>query len=102
MIRPPPSTTLFPNTTLFLSLSGKASCDASATPKRPFVSLSWSVSAGATSYDVVRDNDVIQTTTSTAAGDAEIRSEEHTSELHPPDPLLCPLLLPNNTSPNTH
>jgi hypothetical protein len=54
------------------ALSGSASCDSSSTPKRPFVSLSWSASSGATSYDVVRGSEVIQTTTATAVNDFSV------------------------------
>src|SRR5258708_8366003 len=36
------------------------------------------------------------------ATDADLRSEEHTSELHSPDHPLCPLLLQKNQTPPTH
>jgi hypothetical protein len=54
------------------TLSGGASCDAGTTPKRPVVSLSWSASSGATSYAVVRNSEVIQTTTATAVNDFSV------------------------------
>jgi hypothetical protein len=54
------------------TLSGNASCDSSTTPKRPFVSLSWSASSGATSYAVVRNSEVIQMTSATAANDFSV------------------------------
>jgi fibronectin type 3 domain-containing protein len=54
------------------TLSGSASCDSVSTPKRPFVSLSWSASSGATSYDIVRGSEVIQTTTATAVNDFSV------------------------------
>ena len=53
-------------------LTGSAACDTSTSPKRPVVSLSWTASTGATSYDIVRDGDVIQTTTSTGANDFSV------------------------------
>src|SRR5690348_17625046 len=67
MIRPPPSSTLFPYTTLFRS-SGVASGALSST-----VSGAKIVSA-------------------TIGGD-DLRSEEHTSELQSPVHLVCRLLL---------
>jgi fibronectin type 3 domain-containing protein len=51
------------------TLNGSASCDASASPKRPFVSLSWNASAGATSYAIVREGEVIAATSNTSATD---------------------------------
>src|SRR5947208_4977189 len=76
MIRRPPSSTLFPYTTLFRSLldrvlerGGGAVVQQAALPDRPV-------------YTLV-----------TALEEVEERSEEHTSELQSPDHLVCRLLL---------
>ena len=51
------------------TLTGNASCDASTSPHRAAVNLSWSASSGATSYQVVRGGEVIQSTTATSFTD---------------------------------
>lgn len=66
----PPSTCPAPPTAP--TLSGSGVCDSSTTPKRPLVNLNWTASTGATSYDVLRNNSVIQTTTSTAFSDSGV------------------------------
>jgi len=53
-------------------LSGNAACDTSTNPKHPIVNLSWTAASGATSYDVVRDNDVIETTSNTSTTDVGV------------------------------
>src|SRR5688572_32432063 len=75
MIRRPPRSTLFPYTTLF-RFSGTS------------VTVSFTASAGATSYEVFRS-----TNNSTFASVGTTRSEEHTSELQSQSNLVCRLLL---------
>jgi hypothetical protein len=53
-------------------LAGSAACDASTSPKSPIVNLSWSAAAGATSYDVVRNSEVIETTPATNTTDVGV------------------------------
>lgn len=50
------------------SLTGNASCSAGP-PRRAVVTLNWTPSSGATSYAIVRNNEVIQTTSATSASD---------------------------------
>src|SRR5438876_12327187 len=71
MTRRPPRSTLFPYTTLFRSLSGRPS----NSPQEPNLTIE------------VQD------------ADAEIRSEEHTSELQSPVHLVCRLLLEKKKRP---
>src|SRR5258708_21947921 len=73
MIRRPPRSTLFPYTTLFLSIGQLRARFPRARPavRRPAV------------HDLQRR----------AAGRRTARSEEHTSELQSPDHLVCRLLL---------
>src|SRR5258708_29710623 len=82
MIRRPPRSTLFPYTTLFRSLLWPH-----ADPKLPgkeeqALQLCMQCIAHKVSGVFVRD-----------ALHAELRSEEHTSELQSPDHLVCRLLL---------
>src|SRR5258708_20511638 len=67
MIRRPPRSTLFPYTTLFRSMMRDTSADMRCT-------ISRGTPAGAIMA-------------------AQVRSEEHTSELQSPDHLVCRLLL---------
>lgn len=53
-------------------LNGNAACDSSTSPKRPIVNLSWTASAGATSYDVVRNGDGIDNTPNTSTTDVGV------------------------------
>src|SRR2546430_13674517 len=86
MIRRPPRSTLFPYTTLFRSsiMDLPEAPDATfiAAPREPTIEILKQLSArgagGAICY---------------AAGYAEVRSEEHTSELQSQSNLVCRLLL---------
>src|SRR5258708_18793874 len=77
MIRRPPRSTLFPYTTLFRSLA----------PRKP------------ESFDDAADfideshRKFIRRSRLPIPGPAQMRSEEHTSELQSPDHLVCRLLL---------
>src|SRR5258708_18254201 len=86
MIRRPPRSTLFPYTTLFRS--GKISCHAQSSP-------SSSLSLLEPSRLRPKHSPSSPSTFSTSLDKliAEIRSEEHTSELQSPDHLVCRLLL---------
>ena len=53
-------------------LSGNASCDTSSNPKRPIVTLSWTAVPGATQYDVVRNDDIVESTTNTSITDVGV------------------------------
>src|SRR5436190_12667069 len=77
MIRPPPSSTLFPYTTLFRSWNVTPSCEASVAASRSALRRSGSrrVTAGVVSSKTVT------------------RSEEHTSELQSHSDIVCRLLL---------
>src|SRR5207244_9800242 len=66
MIRPPPTSTLFPYTTLFRSRPGRPNRRAGLLGRAPLASSRYSTTS---------------------------RSEEHTSELQSPDHLVCRLLL---------
>src|SRR5438552_8702539 len=69
MIRPPPTSTLFPYTTLFRSRTIRTSSSSgSRRPRSRRCTRSWSRSSSP-------------------------RSEEHTSELQSPDHLVCRLLI---------
>src|SRR5256885_4445030 len=77
MIRRPPRSTLFPYTTLFRSLAGRA------------VEQVAQLKLGRDLGDAMRKvRDAVK-----HAEDREIRSEEHTSELQSPCNLVCRLLL---------
>src|SRR2546426_3905221 len=80
MIRRPPRSTLFPYTTLFRSSAAGASWE--AVYQIVLADGKASVSGAAT----VRSQAV-------RAESAEVRSEEHTSELQSPCNLVCRLLL---------
>src|SRR3712207_8507453 len=89
MIRLPPRSTLFPYTTLFRStLTTKtcANCSTSSAPDRRY----WS----AARWERRR----LSTSPSTSRGRPELRSEEHTSELHSRQYLVCRLLLEKKDS----
>src|SRR5258708_21016268 len=97
MIRRPPRSTLFPYTTLFRSRPRKRQV-------QPFqeagnISLRIPIISGAlekVEHDV-RPFNLFE-------GTGDDRSEEHTSELQPPDHLVCRLLLEkkNKTHQTTH
>src|SRR5438552_14946104 len=79
MIRRPPSSTLFPYTTLFRSFWGSRSLSPELGQRSKWA-IRWSSSRTAKSA-------------ATATKSPISRSEEHTSELQSPDHLVCRLLL---------
>src|SRR5438552_14755597 len=81
MLRPPPSSTLFPYTTLFRSAISCVQCTTvEPNPQREVVRAPRSCGSNATRR---------------RSGQ---RSEEHTSELQSPDHLVCRLLLEKKKS----
>src|SRR5258708_16341268 len=86
MIRRPPRSTLFPYTPLFRSIAG-------------FDCQSAPTFSGVDNTDPILAFDSTGTVYSTMLPSQTPklgpRSEEHTSELQPPDHLVCPLLLLN-------
>src|SRR5947208_4300254 len=98
MIRPPPSSTLFPYTTLFrsslaapykarTSLSILTLLAATATALAPPFLAKLAIDEGIRRHDLTKLGWIVGGFL--AAG----RSEEHTSELQSPDHLVCRLLL---------
>src|SRR5688572_32037746 len=94
MIRRPPSSTLFPYTTLFRSCSARNSI------------MAWSIAPLLTGWDTVpfrapesfpkscnTDLGAVGRTTSSIVAVGIKRSEEHTSELQSQSNLVCRLLL---------
>src|SRR5256885_9952920 len=102
MLRRPPRSTLFPYTTLFRSLVGRAYLglvdEAHGPAHRPAGDSAW-VRAVLDSADqtLVRAAALLGPPGATAAGDSarvlRVRSEEHTSELQSPCNLVCRPLL---------
>src|SRR5438552_14719811 len=90
MLRPPPTSTLFPYTTLFRSTCWGTRIS-SASPTL--------TTRGGSSALVVWPSERCRTGSELMAGR---RSEEHTSELQSPDHLVCRLLLEkkNNSATN--
>src|SRR5437763_5369206 len=96
MTRPPPSSTLFPYTTLFRSVSitrahAKRIGDAEARKIGVPVDKAWSnvTWAGSPLLDKELERDAARR----RAANDDPRSEEHTSELQSPMYLVCRLLL---------
>src|SRR5262249_61795613 len=88
--RPPPSSTLFPYTTLFRS-NANSRWRGSEETSGSIACPSWRIAqAPAKSFEVI----MIEDTPSPAPGQcARTRSEEHTSELQSLTNLVCRLLL---------
>src|SRR5437879_7164089 len=84
MVRPPPTSTLFPYTTLFRSQATQPSLDA---PLGELFFGHWREGIGS-----VRDLS-LQATWDALLSQMGHRSEEHTSELQSPMYLVCRLLL---------
>src|SRR3712207_9003971 len=95
MIRRPPRSTLFPYTTLFRSAGGLAGAPQRA--RRVAMNGGGGIAAAvlqrsrAVHHDV--DSGEMRQPVVLARGAAEIRSEEHTSELQSRQYLVCRLLL---------
>src|SRR5438552_14565806 len=86
MLLPPPTSTLFPYTTLFRSPSTRAANFAGDYPHssdRPRLHQPSTTSHGALQTTIPPVPSMVEST----------RSEEHTSELQSPDHLVCRLLL---------
>src|SRR5258708_12411931 len=99
MIRRPPRSTLFPYTTLFRSMAKDSGTDLEGFDGQlkttrmyydPAEAAQW-----ATSPDIVKTMDSVRK----FSFDHGLRSEEHTSELHSPDHLVCRLLLEQKNIP---
>src|SRR5947208_10354780 len=87
MTRRPPRSTLFPYTTLFRSNAIGLVTSMTTFPSR-FAAPAASRAASATLPPTATT-----TTSADEAASANVRSEEHTSELQSPDHLVCRLLL---------
>src|SRR5690348_17686362 len=92
-IRPPPTSTLFPYTTLFRSRPGavRASSASSARTASRSTERSGSSPASSASNAAPTDSDLL--CAGDTSGQYDPRSEEHTSELQSPVHLVCRLLL---------
>src|SRR5205085_11328900 len=92
MIRPPPSSTLFPYTTLFRSVSCEldAQLRAAATQGAKWKAARWPSREEAATGPCSGAVPAAWSTASLAIG---ARSEEHTSELQSQSNLVCRLLL---------
>src|SRR5947208_9764478 len=90
MPRRPPSSTLFPYTTLFRSFALRSARAAATCAPRSTAGASFRGS-----FTVCRAERAIipECTTFLGHSQARGRSEEHTSELQSPDHLVCRLLL---------
>src|SRR5437762_11171365 len=88
LLRPPPSSRLFPYTTLFRSLVDRISVAAAAR-------VDHRISDRSRNGEVnrVARRAGIQQETRVDSADSVVRSEEHTSELQSPMYLVCRLLL---------
>src|SRR3712207_7408659 len=94
MIRRPPRSTLFPYTTLFRSphqLAGRL--DALHQPDRPAVGVEHAVDDGQQDQQVRAQGVGDEGGQDVVVAEADLRSEEHTSELQSRQYLVCRLLL---------
>src|SRR5436190_4512460 len=91
--RLPPSSALFPYTTLFRSLLGESARLRKQT--RTPLALNESVTTPEVALQILQLNaaDVLLPDTHQCGGIAVVRSEEHTSELQSHSDLVCRLLL---------
>src|SRR5437870_8113008 len=87
MVRPPPTSSLFPYTTLFRSAHSRR-VDAD---RRTAVAVVVAMAAPLVSVALALDHAAFAAPTPAAAG--LVRSEEHTSELQSRGHLVCRLLL---------
>src|SRR5947208_11931817 len=93
MTRPPPSSTLFPYTTLFRSEHGRRAHGEDATDQRRPRRREPPAHAGHTGADAPVAGQPAASRSRSATRAVRVRSEEHTSELQSPDHLVCRLLL---------
>src|SRR5690348_17969326 len=96
MIRRPPSSTLFPYTTLFRSVPGLGPADAGL---RRDVAVWIGAQAG---HGVDQVGEGVDQGGPDHLADGAYRSEEHTSELQSPVHLVCRLLLEKKKSNSQH
>src|SRR5258708_17358689 len=98
MIRHPPSSALFPYTTLFRSqthaapVAGAQQWNVDVFPERPAAPPPFPVEVVAHVFPEPRRGERVGGRT-LRFGKTSTRSEEHTSELQSPDHLVCRLLL---------
>src|SRR3712207_7871350 len=98
MIRRPPRSTLFPYTTLFRSIGGQGprNLDPLTHAAGKLARIRVFEAGQADHRNVMREGAVTLFVTSAAQAEADIRSEEHTSELQSRQYLVCRLLLEKN------
>src|SRR5258708_21487335 len=89
MNRPPPRSTLFPNTTLYRSWLASLS----APPPRPPELVSARAAGRPLPPTTTASNSTARPPRHATRLGWRLRSEEHTSELQSPDHLVCRLLL---------
>src|SRR5947208_2918557 len=99
-LRRPPTSTLFPYTTLFRSPRPRSGTSSSAsprsswaTPRRPPSTSPRPTASWPTSTSAAPSSPASSTTRPSRPSTRPSRSEEHTSELQSPDHLVCRLLL---------
>src|SRR2546426_6418782 len=97
MIRRPPRSTLFPYTTLFRSVVRESRVEGRTRPEPRQPAEHHQADHGRDSteedHQLERDDDKRRQRRSDDAPGAELRSEEHTSELQSPCNIVCRLLL---------
>src|SRR5256885_10485455 len=89
MIRRPPRSTLFPYTTLFRSVNSLISAPAT----KPLFLAEITTAPRGRSFSSAASRPSSSPSTPLESTLAEVRSEEHTSELQSPCNLVCRLLL---------
>src|SRR5947208_4294349 len=92
MICLPPTSTLFPYTTLFRSVGSMPNLSAASRKLTPITLAAGSPTALTNSPPISLKQPAASVFHTNVTGAAE-RSEEHTSELQSPDHLVCRLLL---------
>src|SRR3712207_8753167 len=101
MIRRPPRSTLFPDTTLFRSVGGSQRMSRSSVTPYILVGaaeISGACAPGRHEYSRLASQEKPRTAR-TAPAMVQMRSEEHTSELQSRQYLVCRLLLVNQQKP---
>src|SRR5688572_32504066 len=93
MIRPPPSSTLFPYTTLFRSALRSCGLQQTSAPPRFASKPSWTQSRRLVPCRDVASAPSPCRRRRCASDRLRVRSEEHTSELQSQSNLVCRLLL---------